>query len=190
MAWLDLGKLSPTMLRPFWSEIWWRTWRSVKKGFYRNISINRKATENVCLLLNGLWDQWQRIQKRSRNAVSTLPQSFNGRICLQESQASETRKSEARDLTLGRSRIRVGTLKQARPTQSVRPDGMHHKCGVSWLMSCLSWLQGFWHFNFLIGKPVNSGWDKLAVGCTENWLHPKLKGDVSSSTKCILTVTH
>lgn len=69
-------------------------------------------------------------------------QSFNGRICLQESQASETREKvwSKKDLTLGRSGIRVGTLKQAGPTQSVRPDGVHHKCGLSWPTSCLSWL--------------------------------------------------
>lgn len=53
----------------------------------------------------------------------TLPQSFDGRICLQESQASETRKSGARK-TLARSGIRVGTLKQAGLIQSVGADGM------------------------------------------------------------------
>lgn len=86
------------------SEIWWRTRRSIKKGFYRCISSNRKAMENVCLLLNGLWDLWQRIKKRSRNSVSSLPQSFNCRICLQESHVLWNQKVwRNKDLTLARS---------------------------------------------------------------------------------------
>lgn len=61
---------------------------------------------------------------------------------------------------------------------------MHHKCGLSWPMSCLSWFQqGFWPCNFLRGKLVNPGWDKLAVGYTENWLYSKLKGDASPAAQ-------
>lgn len=72
---------------------------SSKKGSYQCIRSNRKATENVCPLLNGVRDL---VTKNAVKEISVFFTSlFNGGICLQESQAPETRQNVSRkDLLL------------------------------------------------------------------------------------------
>lgn len=62
-----------------------------KKGFYRYISSNRKAMENVCLLLIGVWDLVT-MQRKSRNSMPSSPQPLMVGFAFKESQAPKTRE--------------------------------------------------------------------------------------------------
>lgn len=83
--------------------------------------------------------------EKTKELSTFLASVFNGRICLTESQASESWNkvwSKKHLLLAEKDRVRKHLNKPDTCMSNV-PDGMHHKCRQSWLMAlkaCLSWL--------------------------------------------------
>lgn len=120
---------------PCGSWFWQRMWSPA-----RRVSTGASAAKGrsgkmwaCCLMGQGTW--WQMTQKKLGKLHDTFAFVLTGKICLQQSQVSETkRKGKENSPSVEEDQARE-LLNKLDILKSMRPDKMYHEYSGNWLMS-------------------------------------------------------